>query len=149
VDEQPTAKCDRPRPVLKLASFQQHRVRPTRAARLGQISPRLQHQILQGNLRAARRVRRTRTVREVQPIQALALGPLDPVSHRRHRDAELLGNRTQRLATTHGGYHGSTTLGLTLSLLIIFHLVGSVLGYIIVLLCSGSSGTKVFGMYWH
>src|SRR5438270_10225171 len=94
---------------------------------LGQIPSRLQHQILQGDLGAAGLVRRTRAVREVHPIQALAFGTLDPVGHRRHCYAELLGYRTQRLASTHGGYHGLTALGLTLCLLIRFPPVGSLL----------------------
>src|SRR5262249_23649005 len=108
---------------------------------LGQLPPCLQHQILHGDRGATRTMGRPRAVREVHPIQPLALGSRDPMGHRCYRDAELPGDRAQRLAATHGSYHGLTTLGLTRCLLIRFPPVGSLLGAIVAPL--------LFGMYWH
>jgi len=95
---------------------------------VGQLTARLQDQILQEGIGATGLVRGTRAIREVHPIQPLALGPLDPVCHRRHLHGELLGYRTQRLAPPDRGYHGFPTLDLTLCLLMELPRNGSVLG---------------------
>jgi hypothetical protein len=90
-----------------------------------QLLPRLDHQILQGGIRAARLVGSTRAIRPIDAVQALALGPLDPKGYRRHTDAVLLGDRSKRLATPNGVYQGSTTRDLPLCLLMGLPPVGS------------------------
>ena len=94
---------------------------------MGQLPARLHDQILQGGRGAAGLVRGTRAVREVHPVQPLALGPLDPMGHGRHPYSELLGYRTQRLATPDCGNHGFPTRDLTLCLLMELPPYGSVL----------------------
>ena len=69
-----------------------------------------------------------RAIGPIHAIQARALGPLDPVGNRGEPDAELAGHRTPGLATANGGYHGTTTCGLTFCLLIEFPRKDSVSG---------------------
>ena len=116
---------------------------------VGQFAPCHENQILQGDIGAAGLVRGVRAVGPIDVIEALALGTLDPVRNRGDADSELTGDGTQGPATADSGYHGPATLDLTLCLLMGFPPDGSVFGGIIALGCSGSIGTKLFGIYWH
>jgi hypothetical protein len=95
---------------------------------VGQLASGLQHQVLQGGVRAPGLVRHGRAVRPIHAIQALAFGAPDPVGHRGDPDAELARASTQELAATDGGYHGATPQGLMLCLLMRLPRHGAVSG---------------------
>ena len=76
---------------------------------------------------SVRLVRSVRAIRPVHAIQPLALGPLDPVRNGGDTNAEAAGDNAQGLAAPDSGYHGSTTLGLPLCLLMELPPDGSVL----------------------
>jgi len=95
---------------------------------VGQFTPDLQDQILQGGIGAAGPVRRVRVVGPIDAIQALPFGPLDPGGHRGTPDAEGVGHGTQRLATADSAHPGPATRGLTLCLLMELPPDGSDLG---------------------
>jgi hypothetical protein len=59
-------------------------------------------------------VRGRRTVGPIDTVEALALGPLDPEGDGGDADAELAGDFSERLTFADSGYHGPTTLDLTL-----------------------------------
>ena len=59
-------------------------------------------------------VRGRGAVGPIDAVEALVLGPLDPEGDGGDADAELAGHFAERPALADGGYHGSTTLALTL-----------------------------------
>jgi hypothetical protein len=87
----------------------------------------LQDEILQGGIGAPGVVRGGGAIGPIDTAEALAFAPLDPEGDGGDANAEVAGDFAERLAFADGGYHGPTTLGLTLCLLMGLPLQGSVL----------------------